>query len=255
MVTARVKRFRKRAWSRKRATRRRRGSNGRRKSLIKLIKSVSLSTQETKKSISVDTTLWTTLPPLGAANWAFVRPLWANLPDVKNTLTPSDQGSFIGDIIYVRGVRMRFAFSQTAPTLPVATTWRMTVVSTTKSEDLLTPTGVSPIPTSWYEFGSVNMPAPYRTFNMQRIKPLWSSGKRVTNQHDTNASFTLIDHYQKFNRKFKKAAEDSAVLNNTWGLNTGRDYYMIIEGYKNNNTSISQDASIQFENTVYFKDA
>lgn len=242
----------------KKSTKRRKSKKSKKprtkKQLVKLIKSVALGQVETKKSISVDNGLWTTVPPLGGANWACVRPLWANLPDIKNTLTPSDQGSFIGDEIFVRGVRTRFTFSYNATT-PIATTWRMTIVSTTKSEDLGTPLQAGPIPASWYEFGSANMPSPFRTFNMQRIKPLWSSGKRFTNNHDTPQSFTMIDHYQKFNRKFKKAAEDSTVTNNTWGLNTGKDYYMILEGWRNNNTDISVNSAVILENIVYFKDA
>jgi len=43
-------------------------------------------------------------------------------------------------------------------------------------------------------------------------------------------------------------------VNNTWGRNVNRDYFVIVEGYKTSNTDIAAGQTVNMQRSVYFKD-
>lgn len=190
--------------------------------------------------------------PAGA-NWTYVQHLWSDIPNVKNSSTDSSK-SFIGDEIFLRAVKMRFAVSAGYASVGVLATiqWRMSIISTDTET-----AGVVPVamPSSWYLPTGTSLPNPYTRFNPASLKVLWSKHFKHSTGNTTSGYWTLT-HYHKFNRKFKRRdTTEGVVLPTYWGLNKGKNYYVVLEGYRPDGTNIGTNGNIVTEKTVYFKDA
>jgi len=191
---------------------------------------------------------------LGAANWVGVRHLWNDLPEFKNSLLASDKGSFIGDKIWIKGIKLRFHFANSyAATTPVQTNWRVSICSTVHGEDPASLDG-STIPTPWYDNIASTVPFPHRPFNMQKIKILKCWNIRTNFANGVKDQYLVKKMWVRFNRTFAHQSDMSNVVNNTWGRNVNRDYFVIVEGYKTSNTDIAAGQTVNMQRSVYFKD-
>lgn len=230
------------------------GKKGR-KELIRIIKGVSLNTQETKKFFEARAAS-TDYPPIGSSNWDWCGNLWGQMPNLRNSGV-RDENSYEGAVIHIKGIDLRIFIQDVGATLDATsrTVFRATIVSTTKAEDMVNPTGYGYVPTQWYEPLQSLIPPPFMCFNPDRVKVLWS--KKFMGRPDATRSYaSQIRHYQKFNRKFTKSEEHSLVTANYWGLNTGRDYFLILQGHKVNGSPIdTSNWRVTVNKTVYFKDA
>jgi len=224
--------------------------NARRKSLIKLIKSVSYATQETKQ-------YFTSYDPLGffspgsAANLSYCHHLWYAIPNAGNTSIVTNN-SFIGEQIYVKGVKLRLTPS---PGMTTNMMMRVSIISVSDAAVYLSTPEFAVTPPQWYAQDTGNMALAYarRRFNMNKVNVLMS--KQIW-MRPLGSGYTKPwrNIYVKFNRRFKRRDEETTV-NETWGLNKGKDYYAILEYTNLNGTAIVGNMGMNYQAMVYFKDA
>jgi len=241
----------------RRRTYRRRRSRKRaptsRKKMVALVKSVALSTQETKRHSmwwSPYGTLSPALQPTG--NYAFCQNLWSDLPNIRNSLTDSSQ-SYVGDEIHLQGVKVRVELPQNFGSIDarISIYARMSIISWVGRIGAAGP--VEP-PVTWYKPDQMPLARVHLEHNPNEIKILWSR-KRVFNG-PTAATDAFMSHYHRFGRDFKRELpEESNVGPNYWGYNKLTNYYLLFEYHMADDSSVSTKGTIAVEKKVYFKDA
>lgn len=228
-----------------------------RKQLVRLIKSVSLSTAETK-IWNTYVEPYTVLTPFTGSSISLCHHLFGDIPAIKNALT-STEGSYIGEKIHVKGVKFRFTavYGQTVPQRQM---WRFTLLSTSFPQDI-TPAASqqysAATPALWFEGDAYNaaLPTIRRRWNMDRVKVLKVKYAR-TNFDFTQTSVVYKNMWLKFNRTINKSANDNTVTNSDWGLNSGKQYYMVVDGYQMGGLALNQSGNaFSFSKQVYFKDS
>lgn len=221
-----------------------------RKSLVRLIKSVSLSTQETKRyAVQYN--------PLGigsigtAVDWNTCHNLFYDIPNMGNTAIKTDH-SFIGEQIWVRGVKLRFNMT---PGSAGNVALRVSILSVQDADSLMSTPGAAVVPAPWYEPSTANLllPSPRRRFNTQKVRVLKSKIRWIRPQGG-NMSNPWFSMWVPFKRKIKRTWEEDTV-NETWGMNNGRDYYLLTEFYNPSGASLVSVISGNIDKIVYFKDA
>jgi len=239
-----------RHWLAAHGFKRKRRNTYRRKRLIRLIKSVSLSTQETKQWFtSVDPLSYFT--PGSSGSLTYAHNLWYTIPNAGNTATITNN-SFIGEEIHIKGVKIRATFNPgTTSNMMV----RMSVISVVDAGTYLGSPEFAVTPIQWYsqETGNLALTFARRRFNANKVNVLYSKQVWI---RPLGAGFTKPwkDIWIKFNRKFKRMQEETGV-NETWGLNKGKDYYLIVEYTNLNGTAVVGNLTANIQTIVYFKDA
>lgn len=227
--------------------------------MVRLIRSIAFGTQETKHHEVTYNTFAAAgsappngggVPNLTSASYAYVRHLWGDLPSAIGVNSSTDY-SYIGDEVYIKGVKTRW-FLQTFVGATIGRLHcRMSICATSAWEDTGSDAvNAVPMPVSWYL--DPTLPHPYRRFNSQKIQVLWS---KSWNTIDDPQMTQLRSHYHKFGRKFKRANEqEPTALDTRWGINAHKDYFVLLEAYKMDNTDLDTGLTSLFEKSVYFKD-
>lgn len=246
---ARMRSYRRSARANARSRKRHAGKKGRR-ALINLIKRVSYSTQETKNYFdSIDPLSFFT--PGSANSLSYAHNLWYDIPNAGNTAIVTNN-TFIGEQITIKGVKIRCTFSPGATANIMV---RMSILSVVDAGTFLGTPWFAVTPAQWYsqEPGNLALPFPRRRFNANRVNVLYSKQLWLRPQ---GAGFIKPwrDMYIKFNRKFTRLGEETTV-NETWGLNKGKDYYLIVDYLNMAGTPIVGNVSANIQKIVYFKDA
>lgn len=221
-----------------------------RKSLVRLIKQVSLSTAETKR-YAVQFNPFSIGTIGSATEWSIAHHLFYDIPNLGNTATRTDN-SFIGEEIWAKGVKFRF---QMVPGSLGNFAMRISIISVVDAGTFLATPGQAVTPTPWYEQSTANIlltPA-RRRFNPSKVNVLKSRTYWLRPQ---GAGFVnpWKSLWIKFNRKFRRMAEEDNV-NEVWGLNRGKDYYMIAEFWNPAATSLVSGLNGTIDKIVYFKDS
>lgn len=225
----------------------------RRKKLISLIKSVSLSQVETKKyHYTFD--LFTQLPPAGSTQYTAMIPLYADLPMIKNTLTRTAE-TVIGEKIIAKGVKLKFLMVQndTAVTAAATQVYRFTLISTANRNDASYIGNVisGPAPSAWFE--PTTFPVTKQQFAMQRLKILKSKTVKIQPQGGVNFERTVNFWCPVMGTKTRKT-EESLSLNDTFGQLKGLNYFVIVEVWNVNGEAVNTNTNFLIEKTSYFKD-
>jgi len=246
---ARMRSYRRSARANARSRKRYAGKKGRR-ALINIIKRVSYSTQETKNwFISVDPLAY--FSPGSASALTYAHNLWYTIPNAGNTATITNN-TFIGEQIMVKGVKLRCTFTPGATANFMV---RMSILSVDDAAVYLGTPELAVTPVQWFsqETGNLALTFARRRFNTNKVKVLYSKQLWIRPQ---GAGFVKPwkDIWVKFNRKFTRRDEETGV-NETWGLNKGKDYYLIVDYYNLAGTAVVGNLSANIQTIVYFKDA
>jgi len=255
---ARTKKYSKRG--RRKRTKRARAKKAPRtkKQLIKLIKKVSLGTQETKQ-FAADYLPFSILGLITTQEVSIAFNLWGDLPRFKNVAT-STEGSFIGDQIYVKGVKLMLEVDG-GPwadlSLVDIAQYRFTLISTDNEEAMTTSVYAQATPATWYAPDTYNQTRDYpnRRWNTDLVTVL-----KTWHRRPKYYSTVTAKHYWKFwlpfGRKFTTRTEESLVTSSYWGTNKGKNYYFIIDATANSTSgSFNSYNAISMAKIVYFKDA
>lgn len=187
----------------------------------------------------------------------------SDLPNVRNSSTPSDT-SFIGDQIYLKGIKWRFTMTwdSHASATPGTAIWvRISLLSGTNINDgtTLYPTlvGETPIPPVFYEPTSLlGIPVTAQRWNTQRVKVLRTK-KFVIRPGNEKTAFSTYNLYMPFNRNMKTSYEESNITSNTFGLRAnGKQYWWALELYNPTGGALDEfGGGPRCEKIIYFKDA
>lgn len=235
---------------------RRRGRGVNKKRLVKLIKAVSFSTQETKKFVAAYNVV-TAVPITSSIAWGAVTPLLYDLPRANNTTQRSDV-TFDGNKIYLKGIKLWpvITLSSTSSTAPVTgARVRCTLISTTDRIAAVTGgVGWSNIPNNWYEEGSAN-PTTYNGWNTERVKVV-KTWTWVLNFAGGFTHMRSMKRYLKFGAWKTTEAGSSTTSNTYWGDCKGVNPFFVMEVYNGGPQPLSTSTfAVSLDKYIYFKDA
>jgi len=234
---------------------------GGRKGLIRLIKSVALSTAETKRYQAFFAP-FNYITSTGSS-YKYLQHFISDLPNVRNSATASDT-SYIGDTIFLKGVKWRFTMtwdSHNTTTPGTAIYVRISLLSGTNINDgnVLYPTliGEHIIPPTFYEPTSLaGMPTTTQRWNTNRVK-VHRTKKFVIRPMNEKTALSTYNLYMPFNRKMKTSTEESNISTNTFGLRAnGKQYWWALEMFNPNGGELDEfSGGPRCEKIIYFKDA
>lgn len=224
----------------------------RRKRLINLIKSVSLSTQETK-IFRTNYNLYGALAPVGSS-YSVCLPIFGPIPKLKNTATLTD-GSVIGNQFWSRGAKFKFLWTSvdTAAANAPYQRMRISLISTSNIMDA-TSTGLGVVftPASWYEFST--MPTTVKSFETQRIRVLKSRTYTLAPRgglvHQAIVNFWCPIKGRKTSKDIENTINQSYI-----GILDGKNYYIVVEVWNVSGQALDAKGTITVDGKVYFKDA
>lgn len=247
--------------AKRRFKRTRRAKPQTRKSMIKLIRSVSLATAETKRYQAFFAPFANVLPSTGSY-YQYIQHFISDLPNVRNSNTPS-QSSYIGDSIHLKGVKFRFTMTWDSheSTTPGTAIWiRLSLLSGTNHNDgpVISPVliGEARLPTQWIEQTSSGLPVTTQRWNTQRVK-VHRTKKMVLRPYNEKAGMVQASMYFPFNRKMVSTFEESNLTSNYFNLRAnGKQYWFCIELFNAQGGNLTDfGGGPKCEKIIYFKDA
>lgn len=225
-----------------------------RKGLARMIRSVAFADQETKKYQVMHNVYTNALPTSG--QFGQVINIVGGLPDYRNSgVDPA--ASFVGDKIYVKGLKIRVQTRNYETLLedvhPIR--YRISLISTTNFDELANPITNSPIPVVWYEPTTTIMQLTSIRFDPNKIQIL-KSYQWTLDPRDTAAQVKQREFYYKFNRWFTTENESNSVPRFFGLRGNGKQYYIMLEAWDVTGITIATSKnSCLIDEVLYFKDS